>query len=103
MQAKPKDKHKPASVQSQSHGQSAASSPRVDAAGQAAATHAAADLQDTEVRKLDGRSDRLRANLQRDISAIIDKLGEKHVSLNFYDEEHYIGTGENFKQRRSSL
>lgn len=58
-----------------------------------------ADLQDAEVRKLDGRSDRFKANLDRDLNVIKNKLEEHCCQLSFYDEQHYIGTGEKFKKK----
>lgn len=60
-------------------------------------------LLDGTVRKMDGRSDRLRANLERDLDAINEKLNAPNVSLAFYDEKHFIGTSEQFKKKVATV
>ena len=58
---------------------------------------AVGDLQDNSVQQVDGRADRLRQNLMRDLQKEQQSL-EQQVALDIIDAQHYIGTGEAFKK-----
>ena len=64
----------------------------------AAAADDASTLQDTSVRQIDGRSDRLLKNLKNDVARVEQMLEDDVlVGINIVDTEHIIGTGAGFK------
>ena len=59
-------------------------------------------LDDSVVKQIDGRADRLRKNLVRDVNALQESIADQ-VHTDIIDQEHYIGTGDVFKKANVAM